>query len=282
MLTLESLPPLREIIAEYDLRAQKSLGQNFLLDQNITDKIVRKAGDLTNTTVFEIGSGPGGLTRSLLRAGVKKVIAIEFDSRAVHALENLKEAVGDRLEIIEGDALKINLLDIADGKCAIVANLPYNIATPLIINWLRQIRDIPNAYVSMTVMVQKEVGQRITAQVGGKTYGRLSVLSQWLCNVCNVYDLPPSAFTPPPKVSSSVIHFTPRLLEEEPPVFKTLEQVTAIAFGQRRKMIRSSLKIYKKELEKLGIDTTLRAENLCVQDYINISKAVHKSTDKIG
>jgi 16S rRNA (adenine1518-N6/adenine1519-N6)-dimethyltransferase len=177
---LEQLPPLRAVITQHNLIATKSLGQNFLLDQNITDKIARQAGDLSETTVFEIGPGPGGLTRSLLRAGAKKVIAIEFDERAVRALQDLKEVAQGRLDDIHGDALEINLLDLAQGKKAIVANLPYNIATPLLIGWLKQIRADQGALDKMVLMFQKEVAQRIVAPINFKRYGRLGVLSQWL------------------------------------------------------------------------------------------------------
>lgn len=275
MSDLDQLPPLRDVIAAHDLRAEKSLGQNFLLDQNITDKIARaaaQASDISASTVFEIGPGPGGLTRSLLRAGAPKVVAIEFDPRAVAALQDLNTASNGRLEIIQGDALDINLLDLAPAPRMIVANLPYNIATPLIVNWLRQIYDSREAYSSMTLMVQKEVGQRMVAPPGDKTYGRLSVLCQWLCNVRRMFDLPPSAFTPPPKVTSSVIQFTPKILEPDQPKFEDVESITAAAFGQRRKMIRSSMKAYMDRVESLGLDSTLRAENISVEDFIRLAK----------
>ena len=265
----DDLPPLRDVIAAHGLRARRSLGQNFLLDLNITDKIVRSAGDLAGETVFEIGPGPGGLTRSLLKSPAKKIIAIEFDPRAVAALENMR---GERLEIIQADALRTDLEKRAPPPRAIVANLPYNIATPLLTGWLRQIRADVTAFDSMTLMFQKEVGQRITAVPGGKTYGRLSVICQWLCDVHVCFDLPPSAFTPPPKVSSSVLHFTPKLLPADAPDFREVEKVTATAFGQRRKMLRGSLKNYAEKMEKLGIDPTRRAENLSVADFINLAK----------
>ncbi len=270
-MALDNLPPLREIIAQHDLQAQKSLGQNFLLDQNITDKIARYAGDLTAATVFEIGPGPGGLTRSLLRVGAAKVIAIEFDPRAVMALESLNEAAAGRLEIIQGDALEVDLLSLGAASRAIVANLPYNIATPLIVNWLSQIHVDQGAYQSMTLMVQKEVAQRMVAVPSTKAYGRLSVLCQFLCDIRKLFDLPPSAFTPPPKVTSSVVQFVPKDLGGDKPAFKALGKITAAAFGQRRKMIRTSLKNYAEILEELGIDSTLRAENLSVARYIAIA-----------
>ncbi len=269
---LEKLPPLREVIAAHNLRAEKKLGQNFLLDSNVTDKIVRQAGELNQATVFEIGPGPGGLTRSLLKAGARKVIALEFDPRAVNALQDLKIAANGRLDVIETDALEANLLDLApQGPRAIVANLPYNIATSLLIGWLRQIREDKETFSSMTLMFQKEVGDRIIAKSGSKTYGRLSILCQWLCHIRKAYDLPPSAFIPSPKVRSSVIHFTPKTLEEFAPRLEDLERVTAAAFGQRRKMIRSSLKDYAYKIEALDLDPTARAENLSVDAFLKLA-----------
>lgn len=270
----DKLPPLRDVIAEHDLRAQKALGQNFLLDQNITDKIIRESGDFEGLTVFEIGPGPGGLTRSLLKSKAKQVVAIEFDSRAVNALQSLKDFAGGRLELIEGDALKVDLKDLSAEPRAIVANLPYNIATPLLINWLKDIRKNQKTYGFMSLMFQKEVADRICAQPGSKAYGRLSVIAQWLCGVRVIYDLPPSAFTPPPKVKSAVVHFVPLVLDEGDPSFEAVEKVTELAFGQRRKMIRSSLKAYMSRIEELGIDPTKRAENLGVEDFLSI--ASHK------
>ena len=269
---IDALPPLREIIAAHGLSAQKALGQNFLLDQNITDKIVRHVDDLHDTNVFEIGPGPGGLTRSLLRSQAQTVIAVEFDHRAVAALESLHNAAHGRLEIIEQDALQTDLTALASAPRAIVANLPYNIATPLIIGWLAQIRENPQAYQSMTLMVQKEVAQRMTATPNTKAYGRLSVLCQWLCDVKMLFDLSPSAFTPPPKVTSTVVQFVPKMLEGAQPSFKAVEAVTEAAFGQRRKMIRSSLKAYLPSLERLDIDSTLRAENLMVETFIALAR----------
>ncbi len=272
MFNPDDLPPLREVIAAHELRAKKSLGQNFLLDLNITDKIVRQAGDLAGKNVFEIGPGPGGLTRSLVKSGAKKIIAIEFDARAVAALQSLKTLSAGRLEVNHGDALRINLLDLASAPRAIVANLPYNIATPLLVGWLRQIRESPGAYDSMTLMFQKEVGDRIAGVPGTKAYGRLAILAQWLCTVDKCFDLPPSAFTPPPKVSSSVVHFIPRPLPADAPPFKAVERVTAAAFNQRRKMIRTSLKEYAEKFESIGADPTLRAENLSVAQFIELAK----------
>lgn len=267
------LPPLREVIAAHGLSAQKSLGQNFLLDSNITDKIVRLAGDLSGACVFEIGPGPGGLTRSLLKSGAAKVIAVEFDRRAIEALEGLKQAAKGRLEIVQGDALETDLTALHPGPRAIVANLPYNIATPLLIGWLRRIRQDQGAFSAMTLMFQKEVAERITAPPGSKAYGRLSVLCQWLCEAKRVYELPPSAFTPPPKVSSSVVRFVPKRLAADAPEFSALEKITEAAFGQRRKMIRGSLKSHAHLFSGLGINPELRAENLSVKDFLNLAKA---------
>lgn len=274
---LEDLPPLRDVIAAHNLRAEKSLGQNFLLDQNITDKIARSCGDLSGKNVIEIGPGPGGLTRSLLRGGARKVIAVEFDARAVEALQDLKVAAQGRLEVVHGDALQTNLLDLASGPRMIAANLPYNIATPLLLGWLKQIREQGDAYDEMILMFQKEVGDRIIAQSGSKAYGRLSVISQWICDVKRVFDLPPSAFTPPPKIKSSVVRFVPKLLEDNAPDFEVFEKLTAAAFGQRRKMIRSSLKEYMDAVEACELDPTQRAENLVPEEYIRLAQRLSRS-----
>ncbi|MEM7618318.1 MAG: 16S rRNA (adenine(1518)-N(6)/adenine(1519)-N(6))-dimethyltransferase RsmA, partial [Pseudomonadota bacterium] len=256
----------------------KKFGQNFLLDSNLTDKIVRSAGNLNACHVFEIGPGPGGLTRSLLRSDAKKVTAIEFDPRVIDALKHLQDAAGDKFILLYQDALVSDLTEMSEAPRAIVANLPYNIATPLLVNWLSQIRVDHNAYRSMTLMFQKEVAQRITADVGDKHYGRLAVLCQWLCEVKKSFDVPASAFTPPPKVTSSIAHFVPKTLDEEAPQFETIEKITAAAFGQRRKMIRSSLKQYTEFFEAVGLDETKRAENLSVEDYIRLAKAIEKNS----
>ncbi len=274
---VNALPPLRDVIAKHSLSAQKSLGQNFLLDMNITDKIVREAilrdnNNWSDVNVFEIGSGPGGLTRSLLRSSAKTVKAIELDKRAVLALHDLVTAANGDLEILPLDAMKVDLTSLCSAPRVIVANLPYNIATPLLINWLKQIRDNNKSYKSMTLMFQKEVADRICAKPNSRTYGRLAIISQWLCNVTKIYDLPPSAFTPPPKVMSAVVHFSPKILPDNAPKFSTVESVTAAAFNQRRKMIRSSLKNYMPAIESLNIDPQKRAENLYINEYIDIAK----------
>lgn len=274
---VEALPPLRDIIAQHGLSAQKALGQNFLLDINITDKIVRAAQgyapkvDWNNVHAFEIGPGPGGLTRSLLKSPARKVTAFEFDSRAIAALSSLVDASNGDLELVQRDALTVEVTQMGDAPRVIVANLPYNIATPLLIGWLKDIRADKNAYASMTLMFQKEVAQRIVATPADKAFGRLAVISQWLCDVKKVFDLPPSAFTPPPKVVSSVVQFVPKDLAGGAPDFKAVEAVTAAAFNQRRKMIRSSLKDYMPAIEALGIDSQKRAEELSVQDFLNIA-----------
>jgi len=273
---VESLPPLREVIAAHELRAQKSLGQNFLLDMNITDKIVREAmmrdgGSWANVHAFEVGPGPGGLTRALLKSDAQKVTAIEFDSRAIAALGSLGDASGGDLTLIEGDALKADISSLSAAPRVIVANLPYNIATPLLIGWLKDIRKDAGAYNSMSLMFQREVAERIFAAPNTKHYGRLAVISQWLCRAERLYDLPPSAFTPPPKVNSSVVYFKPKLVAENAPAFQDVERVTAAAFNQRRKMIRSSMKAYMGAIEALGIDPTKRAENLSVEEFLAIA-----------
>ena len=275
---IDALPPLREVIAAHELRATKALGQNFLLDRNITDKIARQAGDMSGHTVIEIGPGPGGLTRSLLRAGAGKVIAIEFDRRAVNALQGLVEASQGRLQVIEGDAMAADIKTLApDARRMIIANLPYNIATPLVIGWLSQLRTDPHFVDRMLLMFQREVADRITAPAGGKAYGRLGVVAQWLCAVKRAYDLPASAFTPPPKVSSAVVSFTPLREAVPQPAFATVEKITAAAFGQRRKMLRSSLGEYASLLEACGIRADLRAEQLPVADFVRLAQALENS-----
>ena len=271
------LPPLREVIRDHGLRAEKSLGQNFLLDQNLTDKIVRLSGEiLPETTLLEIGPGPGGLTRSLLQTPAKKIVAIEFDARAVLALSSLSQAYSGRLQVIEGDALAVDFLEVTSPPRAVLANLPYNISTVLLLKWLQQIRNDSSSYSFLSLMFQKEVADRILSGHGNKVYGRLSVLAQWLCDVKRLFDLPPSAFTPPPKVSSTVLHFRPRKLQESSPSFSVMEEILAAAFQQRRKMIRSSLSAYLPSLESSGIQPNLRAEDLSVADYVRLAQDVER------
>lgn len=274
---ISQLPPLRDIISEHNLRAEKKLGQNFLLDLNLTDKIVRVAGDLTNIHVIEIGPGPGGLTRSILGSAAKQVSAIEYDKRAIEALESLKIAAQGRLEVIHGDALGVDVCAFSTPPRAIIANLPYNIATPLLVGWLRQVHDDETAFQSMTLMFQKEVAQRITAKVGDKNYGRLAILCQWLCDSYIAFDVPASAFMPPPKVTSSIVHLRPKSLRKDRPSFEGIEKITAAAFGQRRKMIRSSLKNYREYFDTVGLKETMRAENMSVEEFIELAKIVEKA-----
>lgn len=272
MLDLSSLAPLKDIIRDNDLRAEKKLGQNFLLDLNLTDKIVRCAGNISGLNIIEIGPGPGGLTRSILNYDIKKLIAIEYDTRAIAALSSLQNLAKEKLDVIHGDALNTNLSDVSEQPRAIIANLPYNIATPLLINWLAQIRADHNVFQSMTLMFQREVAERIVAKTGDKEYGRLAVLCQWLCDVKICFDVPASAFTPPPKVTSSIVHFKPKILDNDAPAFKDIEKITAAAFGQRRKMIRTTLKNYKDLFDKVGLVETLRAENITPAQFIELAK----------
>lgn len=272
---LSSLPPLRDVIRDHNLRAEKALGQNFLLDQNLTDKIVRLAGDFSGQTVIEIGPGPGGLTRSLLGSDASHVIALEYDQRAISALQGLVAFGEGRLDVRHADALDVDLTAIAPAPRSIVANLPYNISTVLLVRWLRQIREQGQpAFASMTLMFQKEVADRILATTDDKAYGRLSVLGQWLCDVRRLFDLPPEAFTPPPKIQSTVLRFSPKALPEGSPSFDVMEKIIGVAFQQRRKMIRSSLRDYLPEIEAAEITPTLRAEDLSVSDYLKLAALV--------
>lgn len=265
---LSALPPLKAVIDAHGLLARKSLGQHFLLDARITARIAAHAGDVTQCSVIEIGPGPGGLTRALLAAGAKKLYVIEMDERCLPILHQLQGLAEGRMEIISGDALKVSLLDIP-GPRKIVANLPYNAGTAMLLQWLEDIyNEGRGAYQSLTLMFQKEVAERIVAAPGGKDYGRLSVFSQWLCDCRLDMELPPGAFVPPPKVSSCVITLTPREAPLVDVSKDALETVLAKAFGQRRKMLRQSLKGLAVPaeilLEKAGVDGTLRPEQLDV------------------
>jgi len=275
---LSALPPLKEVIAAHEIFTRKALGQHFLLDSTITDTIVRYAGDVTKSHVIEIGPGPGGLTRSLLKAGAKKLFVIEMDERCVPALEQIKAAAPGRMEIMLGDALDIDLIESVPSPRKIVANLPYNAGTPMLLKWLDDIYTHgPGAYESMTLMFQKEVAERIIAAPDTSEYGRLAVISQWLCEGRYDFELPPGAFTPPPKVSSAVITLTPRAKPLMDVRKDALEKVVAKAFGQRRKMLRSALKGLAVPpdilLEKAGIDGTLRAEVLDVPALCRLALA---------
>ncbi|WP_108817478.1 16S rRNA (adenine(1518)-N(6)/adenine(1519)-N(6))-dimethyltransferase RsmA [Pseudovibrio sp. Alg231-02] len=278
MAQIDDLPPLREVIAEHGLDARKSLGQNFLLDLNLTSRIARSAGDLSNCTVVEVGPGPGGLTRALLAAGAKKVVAIEKDTRCLPVLSQISEHYNGKLEVIEGDALKYNPAELADGPIKIIANLPYNVGTQLLLGWLTT-EEWPPFWDSLTLMFQKEVGQRIVAETGNKAYGRLGVLANWRCHTDILFDLNPKAFTPPPKVTSAVVQLHPREKPLECPL-KALERVTAHAFGQRRKMLRASLKGLKTDaearIEAAGLKPTARAEEIDVTGFIALAHAFDK------
>ena len=270
MSQIDALPPLREVIATHDLKARKSLGQNFLLDLNLTAKIARQVGDLANCDVLEIGPGPGGLTRGLLAEGARRVVAVEKDQRCIPALENIATHHPGRLQVLEGDALDIDPAVYLTAPIRIAANLPYNIGTELLVRWLTP-PSWPPFWQSLTLMFQREVAERIVAQPGSKTYGRLAVLAQWRCNANIVLSLPPDAFTPPPKVSSAVVHLTALKEPKFPADSKTLERVVATAFNQRRKMLRSSLKPLGGDIEDrlraVGIAPTDRAENVTIEGF---------------
>ncbi|MGB0920924.1 MAG: 16S rRNA (adenine(1518)-N(6)/adenine(1519)-N(6))-dimethyltransferase RsmA [Alphaproteobacteria bacterium] len=277
--TLDGLPPLRDIIAQANLKADKSLGQNFLLDLNLTDKIARAAGPFADHTVLEVGPGPGGLTRMLLAHEASPLIAIEQDDRAVKALAYLQAAHGTAFDLRAGDALALNISTLGDRPIKIVANLPYNIATPLLINWLVEIEQRHANVTSMTLMFQKEVADRIAAQPGTKQWGRLSILSQWLCETRRLFDLPPEAFTPPPKITSTIVQLTPRAQPLAAARSETLQKVVAQAFNQRRKMLRQSLKPLGGEalLEKGGIDPTRRAETLSIEEFCALANILDET-----
>ncbi len=272
---LPSLPPLRDVIRRHDLLARKSLGQHFLLDGNITAKIVRCAADVTGINVVEIGPGPGGLTRALLESDAACIYAIEKDDRCVAALGELRAVYGERFVLLAQDALSYSLPDHIPAPRAIVANLPYNVGTRLLLNWLDDIANDAASYRSLTLMFQKEVAMRLVATPGTKDYGRLSVITQWLCDAQPCFDLPASAFTPPPKVTSTVIRLTPLERPRAPADKKMLEAVLASAFGQRRKMLRSSLASLsphaQEALRLSDIDPTRRAETLSVEEFCTLT-----------
>ena len=273
----DGLPPLREVIADHGLNARKALGQNFLFDLNLTSKIARRAGDLTKCDVLEIGPGPGGLTRALLMEGARKVVAIEMDNRCLAILEDVSAAYPNRLEVIEGNALDVNPSPHLTAPIRVVANLPYNVGTELLIRWLTP-PTWPPYWQSLTLMFQKEVAQRIVAAPGSKAYGRLSVLSQWRTDAKLAFEISPQAFTPPPKVTSAVVHLE-RLEEPRFPAdAKDLSRTVSLAFGQRRKMLRASLKSLGKGVEErireAGIDPTTRAEQVSVEGFCRLSRVL--------
>ncbi|MDO5648654.1 16S rRNA (adenine(1518)-N(6)/adenine(1519)-N(6))-dimethyltransferase RsmA [Paracoccus sp. (in: a-proteobacteria)] len=275
MTAIDQLPPLRDVIARHDLRAKKQLGQNFLLDLNLTAKIARQAGDMTGCDVLEIGPGPGGLTRGLLAEGARHVLAIEKDARALPALAEIADAYPGRLTVINGDALTIDPLAHLTPPIRIAANLPYNVGTELLIRWLTP-RDWPPFWQSLTLMFQKEVAERIVAQPGSKAYGRLALLAQWRADARIVMTLPPEAFVPAPKVHSAVVHLTALPEPRYPADPAVLSRITAAAFGQRRKMLRASLRGLHPDIENLlqsaQIPPTNRAEDVPLSDYCALAR----------
>lgn len=279
MATIDSLPPLREVIETHELAAKKSLGQNFLLDLNLTAKIARQAGDLTECDVLEIGPGPGGLTRGLLSEGARKVLAIEKDPRCIPALAEISDAYPGRLEVIEGDALEVNPLAHLTPPIRVAANLPYNVGTELLVRWLTP-KTWPPYWESLTLMFQKEVAERIIAQPGSKAYGRLAVLAQWRADARIVINLPPEAFSPPPKVSSAVVHLTALAAPRYEANPATLSKVVAAAFNQRRKMLRSALKSLAPDIEDrltaAGLKPTERAEQVHLEGFCALAREMDK------
>jgi 16S rRNA (adenine1518-N6/adenine1519-N6)-dimethyltransferase len=277
MTAIDALPPLREVIAAHDLRARKALGQNFLLDLNLTAKIARSAGDLSTCDVLEVGPGPGGLTRGLLAEGARKVLAVEKDARCLPALAQIAAAYPGRLQVIEGDALKIDPLDHLTPPIRIVANLPYNVGTELLVRWLTP-PAWPPVWDSLTLMFQKEVAQRIVARPGSKAYGRLAILAQWRCDARIVMGLPPEAFIPAPKVRSAVVHLTALPEPRYPADAETLSRVVATAFNQRRKMLRASLRGLAPGIEDMltaaGIAPTARAEEIPIEAFCRLARAL--------
>ena len=272
---MEKLPPLKDVISRHQLRAKKSLGQNFLLDLNLTSKIARYAGNLDQFDILEIGPGPGGLTRSLLHEGARKVVAIEKDNRCIEALEEIQATFPGRLKLLQGDALSTNASEHLADPVRIIANLPYNIGTELLVRWLTS-KTWPSFWQSMTLMFQKEVANRIVASPGSKGYGRLSVMSQWRCDTKIAFNVPATAFTPPPKVESALVHFEALKEPKFPAEVEVLEFVVSKAFNQRRKMLRGALKGYFQNVEEgllsIGVLPTKRAEDITVQEYCAMSQ----------
>jgi 16S rRNA (adenine1518-N6/adenine1519-N6)-dimethyltransferase len=273
---IDDLPPLREVIRRHGLAAKKSLGQNFLLDLNLTARIARAGGALDGVTAVEIGPGPGGLTRALLAEGAARVIAVERDARAIAALAEIAAHYSGRLSVVEGDALEFDApAHLAGGRARVIANLPYNIATALLVDWLTA-EPWPPWYDALVLMFQREVAERIVAAPGGKAYGRLSVLAGWRCDARIMFDVAPSAFVPRPKVTSAVVRLVPRAAPL-PCDAQALQRVTEAAFGQRRKMLRQSLKTLGRDplalLETAGIAPTARAEEIPVAGFVKLARA---------
>lgn len=277
MAAIDGLPPLRDVIATHGLAARKSLGQNFLLDLNLTAKIARQAGDLTACDVLEIGPGPGGLTRGLLAEGARRVLAIEKDDRCLPALAEISAAYPDRLQVVNADALDFDPLAHLTPPIRVAANLPYNIGTELLVRWLTPPR-WPPFWQSLTLMFQREVAERIVATPGSKAYGRLALLASWRADARIVLSLPPEAFTPPPKVSSAVVHLTALPEPRYPADPKVLERVVAMAFNQRRKMLRAALKGVAPDIEDRliasGIKPTDRAETVSLEQFCALARTI--------
>jgi len=284
---VDALPPIRNVIATYNLRAERKFSQNFILDLNLTQRIARAGGDLSECTVIEIGPGPGGLTRGLLMSGARKIIVVEADARFLPALEDIKTAYPDRLEIVQGDAMKTTPDSLTEEPYRIISNLPYNIATPLFTGWLenswREGAWAPR-FLSMTCMFQKEVARRIVAAPGSADFGRLSVLTNWLTQARILFDVDRQVFVPPPNVSSSIVHVEPRAHPLAPADPQMLSQVTAAAFGQRRKMLRASLKkICSSPSEILavaGVAETKRAEQLEIQEFCTLARLINEQNQQ--
>ncbi|WP_425043920.1 16S rRNA (adenine(1518)-N(6)/adenine(1519)-N(6))-dimethyltransferase RsmA [Primorskyibacter sp. S87] len=280
MSAIDTLPPLRDVIAKHQLSARKSLGQNFLLDLNLTAKIARQAGDLAGCDVLEIGPGPGGLTRGLLSEGARKVLAIEKDTRCLPALAEIAEAYPGRLEVINGDALEIDPLAHLAPPIRVAANLPYNVGTELLVRWLTP-DEWPPFWESLTLMFQREVAERIVAQPGSKAYGRLAILAQWRADARIALSLPPGAFTPPPKVSSAVVHLTALPEPRFPADAAILSRVVAAAFNQRRKMLRAALKGIAPDIEEhlkaAGVAPTERAERVPLEAFCALARSLAKN-----
>lgn len=271
----DSLPPLREVIAVHGLAARKSLGQNFLLDLNLTRRIARAAGAQSGGVFYEVGPGPGGLTRGLLEEGAKKVIAVERDTRCLPALAQIAAAWPGKLDVISADALALDESAVWPRGVRVAANLPYNVGTALLIKWLTA-ESWPPAWASLTLMFQKEVAQRITAPAGSEHYGRLSVLAQWRCTAKILFDVNRNAFVPPPSVTSAIVRLEPREQPLAPAALADLEKITQAAFGQRRKMLRQSLRPLGGEalLERAGIDPTARPEDLKIEAFAALARAL--------
>ncbi|WP_151717506.1 16S rRNA (adenine(1518)-N(6)/adenine(1519)-N(6))-dimethyltransferase RsmA [Gemmobacter serpentinus] len=285
MATIDGLPPLREVIRSHDLVAKKQLGQNFLLDLNLTAKIARQAGDLSGCDVLEVGPGPGGLTRGLLAEGARRVLAVEKDPRCLPALAEVQAAYPGKLDVINGDALEVDVLSHLTPPIRVVANLPYNVGTELLVRWLTP-ENWPPFWDSLTLMFQKEVAERIVAKPRGDHYGRLALLAQWRCEARIVMHLPPEAFTPAPKVHSAVVHLIRLPGPRFPADGKVLGRITAMAFNQRRKMLRSSLKGLGPDIEErlaaAGLAPTARAEEISLEGFCALAREIAARDGKAG